>query len=152
MPRGHYLMSGVAPKGDIMAKILISYSAEKKGIRVPSCAVWFGTLPAQVQFQSLGVIAPSIPDEILLSPNGVRIRFLIAFGKRRIVALARAWRPNSIRLHLKDPTCMIGTIHMQRDVVEHGCDLMCVPPAEELLGPGKCVVCKEGRDRLELCC
>lgn len=144
-----------------MAILPISYKSNIKGLadyQTPVCSLTIGNSRDPIRIGSLGESVPSFSDDVILDPNGVRILFSVDFGKLQVRALARALHPQRIELHLVELNRVIGTIQRQAfrslgaGVVEPGCNLSCIPPAEELPGPGRCVVCRENSNVFELCC
>ena len=135
--------------------ISISYKSEIGDVpQFPECKLFFNSLKAPAVLSRPGAVTLEVPEV----PNRAdRILFRISFKKGDIVAIARVKRPfHAIHLRLTAPNRVLGTIQgahaVGADVVYEGCDVGCLPPAEEEPLSSHCVLCTDADGEFELCC
>jgi hypothetical protein len=149
-----------AQRGTSKSKIEIRYRLGASVIeRPPACLLRFEDLPQPVRLEGPGNFAVELPDTAYFRDAGIRIVFSVEFEEKGqpVEAIARVWRPEAIFLTLEGPRRMVGTIRGHGAVsfgaaaIDQGCDIMCLPPAEQTSGPGRCVTCKTNVGVFELC-
>lgn len=138
--------------------IPVKFTTKFKSGEAAACSVWIENLSG-VLVTETQVTYIEIPEEMLYSENGLRVRFEVKFPKGRAIgALAKVWRPTDIYLEQSDYKSVTGTIHansaknLSAAATVRGCDVTCIPPAEQKSGPASCVVCQDQDGTFELCC